>query len=420
MSRGQVRTLRPDGTRPRWLGSMGNVAGLRYSYTIPGGCEQMSCFLAMDDRSRSDALDPGRLIQVIKGGSVVWDGTLTDPQPGGGWAITAAGSGTWGSRYVAQYSGAWATDAPDTVIGNAISRGLGWLPSGIGHPAGLFYGQVPDSGSVMIDDMLNQLTAQAAMTWWVKRTPNGNQPQVFAIPAAPTRLLITTEPAPRTLGGDLNAIEIRYCSAPDLGQGYPAVYSTVFAVDQPSIDKHGRSEAYMDLSSAGAMLSTDAQAVGNAVLQRYQRASFLGPFTAMPGQLRTVGGQAADLGCFFQGNEGPMVCKLMLMDQAYGGEVIPGPVTFLVGRYEYDEDTDTAQITPFQTHAEDFAGLLASRAAGAHGRRFSFSKGGGEAIWWFGKYAKSWGDIHKRHQQGYHPPHHMRPPHHVRRHKHWR
>jgi len=422
MSRGQVRTLRPDGTRQRWLGSIGGVSGLKYSYTIPGGCEQMTCYLAMDDRARTDATDPGRLVQVIRGGSIVWDGTLIEPQQGGGWQIEAAGSGTWGARYDATYTGAWATAAPDTVIGDAVSRGLGWLPSAIGHPSGMFLGQPPDSGGIMIDAMLNQLTSTGGLTWWARRSAAGNLLQCFTIPTAPTRLLVVSEPVPRTLGGDFNAVSVRYCSVPDLGQGYPAAFSNVWAVDQPSIDKHGRTEAFLDLSNAGAMLSSDAQNVGLAVLKRYQRASFAGPFVAAPGQLRTVGGQPVDLGCFFQGNDGPMVCKLLLTDQAYGGEVIPGPVTFLVGRYEYDDDADMAAITPFQTPDEDFGGLLSAGQAGAHGRRVSVSRGQGRLIWWFGKYAKSWSDIHLRHQIGYKPPQHkhrMRPPHHVNRHRHW-
>jgi hypothetical protein len=306
----------------------------------------------------------------------------------------------------------WATLAPDTVISNAIGRGLRWLASSVHGTTGLYFGQAPDSGSIKIDAMLNQMTAPGGLTWWIRRVPRGNQLEVFPMDdTAPTRLLLATEPAPRTLGGDINAIEVRYCSAPDLGAGFPAVYSTIWALDQPSIDKHGRFEEYMDLSSNGVMPSGDAQNAGLAVLKQYKRASYAGPFTVRPGALRTMGGQPVDLGCFFQAGEGPMVCKLLLLDQGWGGEVLPTSPVFMTGRYEYSDGDDVAVITPFQTQAEDFAGLLAGEAGSVHGRRFSFSKGNGSAIWWFGKYAKSWGDIHRRWRPR-NPPSHggRRPP----------
>src|SRR5262249_23092141 len=139
----QIRTSAPDfsGARRRYLGQLGIVSGTRYSFTVPGGCEQLTTTLGCDLRLRTDALDPGRYVEAVLGGSAVGDGILDEPQPGdGGWSITAHGSGTFGSQYRADFS-AWATDAPDTIIANAISRGLNWLTPSIGHPAGMFLGQ---------------------------------------------------------------------------------------------------------------------------------------------------------------------------------------------------------------------------------------------------------------------------------------
>jgi hypothetical protein len=390
VSRSTVRTLRPDGSGGRYLGSLGPVSALTYSYTIPGGCETMACTLGLDTRSRTDALDPGRLVHVIRGGSVVWDGMLAEPQQASGaWSIMANGSGTFGSRFTADYNPAftgggevgWGAAAPDAVIASAISRspgpGLNWLPSAVGTTAGLYFGQAPDPGAIMIDAMLTQMTAPGGLTWWIRRTPAGNLLQLFPQDdTVPTCLLVATDPAPRTLGGDVNAIQVRYCSAPDIGASSPARYSTVWALDSASIAKHGRTEAYEDLSSNGAMLATDAQNVGLSILRRYKRASYAGPFTARQGQLLTMGGQPRDLGCFWQGNEGPMVCKLLLTDNGWGGEVLPGSPLFLAGRYEYDDDAGTAAITPFQTMSEDFGGMLTAAASSARGRRFHINRHG--------------------------------------------
>ncbi len=412
MAHSQVRTLRPDYTGGRYLGSLGPVAGLTYSYTVPGGCETMSCTLGISERSRTDALNPGRIVEVVRGGSVVWDGMLAEPQQAaGGWSLQANGSGTFGSRFNADYGigNSWAALAPDTVIASAIAKGLNWLPSNVHGTSGLYFGQVPDSGSIMIDAMLSQMTAPGGLTWWIRRTPQGNLLELFPQDdSVPNRILVATDPAPRTLGGDINAIEIRYNSVPDIGAGFPAKYATVWATDDNSIAKHGRSEAYVDLSSNGAMLSSDALSVGTSVLKRYKRASYAGPFSVRQGQLLNTGGQPADLGCFFQGRDGPMVCRLMLADQAYGGEVLPGAPTFMAGRYEYSDDDQTAQITPFQTMSEDLAGMLSERAGRQHGRAFYKLVGPHRAIWYF----KGSKDVHYRRKYGRPPP----PRHHHKHH----
>lgn len=381
----QIRTVAADGTsRPRYLGAIGPVGAVKYSYTIPGGCEQFSCGLAVSPRLRTDALDPGRRLHVLRGASVVWRGILDEPQQSDqGWTLSAHGSGTWGSEFAADYSGPWTVQAPDGVINNAVGRGLQWNASAIGHPAGIYLGQPPDPGSVQVDAALNQMCSLGGLTWWIRETPGGPVPQMFTLPTTPNRLLVATAPAPRTLNGDINAIEFRYQSAPDLGAGYPAVYSTLWVTDSASIAKHGRMETYFDMSSTGVQMASDVTAVGNFVLSNYQRASFAGPFTVLPGELLTVSGNPVDLGCFFQANDGPMVCKLLLMDQAYGGEVQPGPVTFLAGRYDYDEDAEAATITPFQSGRSDFASMLSARAAENHARRVVAFGGPSELVWWF-------------------------------------
>jgi hypothetical protein len=366
MSRGQVRTTRPDGSGQRYLGELGTVSGLTYDFTVPGGCNQLTCSLGIPPVRRTQAMDPGRITEVVLGGDVVWDGILDEPAPAdGGWTISAHGSGTWGSEFAAVYSGKWQFSVPDAVVNNAIGRGLGWLPAGEGHPAGIFLGQAQDSGSVQVDDMLNQLTSQGGLTWQVALTPSGRDLQIFPLANTANRILVCADPAARTLGGDINAICLRYKSAPDLNNT-PAVFSTVFATDDASIAKHGRMETYADISDAGVMLASDAQAVGNFVLQRYQRAAFAGPFTVSRGQLLTLGGQPVDLGVFYYQN--PMACRLIMADQGWGGEVSQQQVSFLVGGYAYDDDTDTAVVTPFGTMRHDFAALLAQRAGRARGR----------------------------------------------------
>jgi len=198
-----------------------------------------------------------------------------------------------------------------------------------------------------------------------------------ALPTAPTRLLVSTDPVAPSTDATVNRIKIRYQSAPDLSPaGSPATYALTTASDQASIDQHGAMETYLDLSSAGVMSAANAQAVGNYVLQRYQGGTYAGPFAARPGQLLTVAGSPVELGAFFQASDGPMVCKVLLADQGYGGEVGPGPVSFLVGGYDYDEDAMTVSITPFASLRSDFAAFLADRASLARGRKVVINRHG--------------------------------------------
>jgi len=406
MSRAQIRTLAPDGSNIRYLGALGPVGGVRYSFTVPGGCDQLSATVGIPPTERTDALNPGRLVDAWLGGDSVWNGILTEPEPAPeGWNLTAIGSGNQGANWRATFSGAWASSVPDATINNAEGRGLAWQTSAIGSPATLFKGQAADSGAQAIDEMLNQITSKGTLTWQVKHTPGGDIPQVFAVPTVANRLLVATAPAARTLGGDINAICVRYQSAPDLGNKFPATYATTYRTDPASIAAHGRQETFLDLSSVGPMLLADAQAVATGILTRYQRASWGGPFTVTPGQLLTLGGQPVDLGVYY-GPEQAMVCKLLLTDEGWGGEVALSTPVFAVGRYEYDDDSNTAVIEPFNSLRGDFSALTDERAGLAHARRIIRRWHDGHTQWRFAGTSK-WhqGPKAKR------PRHKARPPH---------
>src|SRR5207244_3791254 len=138
-----------------------------------------------------------------------------------------------------------------------------------------------------------------------------------------------TDPVPRTLGGDINTIVLRYQASADDpgGTGAPAVFATTSVQNAASVAAHQVIETYVDLSSAGTMTAAAAQAVGNSILAVYQRASFAGPFTARYGQLTNPGGVPVDPGT----DQAGTVVKLILCDFGYGGEVSSAtPVQFIV------------------------------------------------------------------------------------------
>lgn len=357
----QVCTFNPDMSRPRWLGQIGHVEALTYSWVCPGGCDQLSCTLMVEATVRTEAMNPGRIVQAFRGGGVIWEGILQEPQPSAsGWKITALGAGNYGTNFVATYTNTWPTGLPDQAVNSAITRGLRWANPGIGSPANIWLGQAVDSGAQTITDLLNLCCTYGSLTWYVSTSVYGNKLSVFTLPSTPTNLLVSASPVARTLGGDVNTVVERYESAADNSTaGTAATYTNTTSTDTASVTAYGPLEQYIDLTQAGVMTSSAAKAVGTNLLNRYQRASFAGPFLLGPQQLRTMGGQSVDLGLGMPA--APMVCQLVLTDYGYGGEVsLLPPISFLVGSYSYDDDSQTAQVTPFQYQSDSFSDLMST------------------------------------------------------------
>lgn len=354
----QLVTCTQQLTEAVWLGHVGHVAGLKYSYSCPGGPNTMSATLQIEADRRVPAMETGRIVRIIRGGGIIWEGIMIEPVPtDAGWTLSANGAGNYGTDYVALYTSTWPANQPDESVNNAIGRGMRWVNPGIGS-TGMYLGNVVDSGAQDITSLLNTATGLGAYTWYVTTTDYGNMLSVFPLPTVPDRLLVANTPVPRTIGADINTVYERYeVSADNPATGTAQVNATTSSQNLTSAAKYGTRETYVDLTPAGVMTAATAQGYGNNVLQRYIHATYSGPFTVGPGQLLTMGGQPVDLGADQAGH----VAQLVLTDYAYGGEVsIHNPVAFLIGGYEYDDDSQTASITPFLYQAADLAGMLSA------------------------------------------------------------
>jgi hypothetical protein len=394
---------------PRWLGSIGHVAQLDYTYSLPGGPDQLTCFLQVEPDYRTDALNPGRIVTAHRGGSVIWEGTLTEPQPTPtGWQIACNGCGTYGSNFGAWWdlnAGAAGWTHLDAPVDYAIGRGLRWTNRGIGKPATIWEGPRQDPGSLTVTDYLNLLTTAGSLTWELRPPASASQfppgpwelsvyplPQDFsgnpvaagsaaqvqtnvlsgdkwkrvdmlqASPRKPPDLyIVNTNPVGRTVKADINTIIVYYQSSGDVTAtsttpASSATYDTTFADQPSSVALHGRMEYYLDISNGGTFTRAQAQAIGANVLSRYIRANFTNSFTVQPGQLINVGGVPVDLGC----NWGGYTCSVQVVNAAGGGEVGFAPVSFTIGLYEYADDTQTAYITPFQSALTDIGSVISS------------------------------------------------------------
>jgi hypothetical protein len=400
-----LRTV-PELSDPRWLGQVGHVAGVDYTYSIPGGPDQLTCVLQTEPDYRTSAINPGRVVTAHRGGSCIWEGTLTEPVPAPtGWTLTANGCGTYGTNFGAWWQpdapGTWNVDAP---LDFAIGRGLRWTNLGLNAPGGAYLGPVQNPGSLTITDFMNLLCTGGALSWQLVQPPSASSfppgPWVldlFPLPtdtsgnpieSAPSNVLssqlftfnrwsrsdlsstlsrrppdlyiVNTNPVGRTITADINTIIIYYQVTADTvaTATVPAVaatYSTTFADIPASVALHGRLEYYLDVSSAGVMTQPQAAAIAANVLAKYVRANFSGTFTVQPGQLLNVGGHPVDLGC----NWGGYMASVQVENFAAGGEVGFGPITFQIGEYEFSDDTQTATITPYQNARTDLASVIA-------------------------------------------------------------
>ncbi len=363
----QVAVAPPGSSNWQYLGTLGQVTALTYGYVCPGGCDSLSMTIMCPASYRTQLFNPGWQVRVYRGGHQVWDGVLDEPQPlaGQGWTLTAVGTGNLGTNYVSFYAigDTWPTGEPDEVVNRAITRGLPWYNPGLNsspYASQFWLGQETDPASQTVTAILNLICTRGGLTWYVNSQPGGqygtDDLTVFPLPTTPTRLLVCTTPVARTLGGDINTIYIRYMvSADNTATGAAAAYAMTYAQNAQSVAAHGELETYIDLSDVGVMTATAAAAIGNSVLQVYQRASFAGPFTASYGQLLTMGGQAIDPGTEQAGS----VVQLILTDFGYGGEVTPQfPISFVVGSYVWDDFAQVATITPYQNLDQSLTGLL--------------------------------------------------------------
>lgn len=402
----------PKPFNPKYLGQIGHVSGVNYTYSIPGGPDQLTCLLQVQPTFRTDALNPGRIVTAHRGASCIWEGQLTEPVPSAtGWQITANGVGTYGTNFGAWYqanlgphdkSNGWNPDAP---VDLAISRGLRWRNNGIGVPAGIYTGPLQNPGSLSITDFMNLLCTGGSLVWeltqpasaanfppgpWeltvydLPTDQNGNPivagpPQqvqtkilvggkwkrVDLLTSKPRRppdlFLVNTSPVGRTIVADYNTIILYYQHLPDRTGtatvlASAATYTTTFVDNPASVAAHGRMEYYLDISNAGPLSAAAAQGIGLNVLSKYIRANFTSAFTVQPGQLVNSGGVPVDLGCNWVGS----VCTIQGVNAAQGGEVALAPLTFIIGQYAFDDDTQTAQVTPYQNVKSDIASVIAA------------------------------------------------------------
>lgn len=392
-------------TVPRYLGAIGPVTDLVYSWKLMGGPDQMSCMLQLPPNERTDAMDEGRVIQILRGGTVIWDGKIQEAVPAasgtqdGGWQITGTGIGTMPQDFLMIYN-TWTNQ--NDAINQAITRGM--RISNPGVPSGVWLGQQQDSGSIFISDLLNLFCQLGGFYWYITVNPTGGggQLNVVAFPQGvdgpssalvPNRLVTISVPVPRNVGSDINTLYFRYQSAPTTNNALTnPTFSVVAQKNALQAAQYGVIEAFEDISSAGYQTSGTVQGLETSLLNRFIPVSYSGPIVVAPGDLMTIGGTPIDPGADDMCGK---VVQAVVSDYGIGGDVVPGAIIFLVGGYQWDDQNEAGSITPYQSVDMSFQSMLGAISAVASGA--SRSTTGKTGFWGYGTAAqeRAWARAHR-------------------------
>jgi hypothetical protein len=350
-----VMTMKQDRTSAEVIGgpSTGPVTGLNWSDTYSGGPADLAFSVQMDTVAQPRALSLGRLVQVLRGGLVMYEGILNKPSPTQtGFDVTAKGAGQWGDDYRDIWT-TW-TDIND-ALAQAKARGLRWK-LGTYSNTPLYLVDQQESGSESMTERLSGVTRPGYYGWHVGLR---NLLSIGPVPSAPTRLLFSSSPQARALV-TVSALYAKYqISADNADSGAPASYGLALATNAASATRFGRVEQEWDISGAGTMSLSTAQAWAAAALSRYTGLSWAGSIPVAYGQYTDLTGVPVDLGCEHSGE----VVRLFLADGPWDADSSPfPPITFPVAKWAFDEGSEGGAATPYNAIETDLGSLLESMA----------------------------------------------------------
>lgn len=364
MGRHQVFSDSPAGGDRVWLGTIGQITGLQWSWSWPGGPEKASFKFWRDARYNHRALTQGRTIGICVGAGKHVTGILSRPGRGNPWEIEVDGMGVVGNNYIAEAFDPFDLDA---VVDAAITRGLPWtritnMPTGIGDRSS----GGGDAQRLSVAGALSKVLPETGQSWHIN--PDGGAIVLDTLPTTPTHLLLTADPARgRTVADYVSAYLVVY------NDSASGKVQTTWVRSTPAENVRPPVEEILDLTGRGQMTGTQARVIAGARLTiKGQRAPFADSFTFAHGMVRNLYGTPVDLASL----KLPMLARLMLTDPDHPAETSYAAATdLLIRRITYFDDTDTVELEPLDLTSSDLKSLLGSASAptadggGSGGRR---------------------------------------------------
>lgn len=354
MTRRGVYTESKSGGDRVFLGELGKIDGLQWSWTWPGGPEKATFRFSRNARFHHRGLTQGRTLAIPCGGGRVWRGNLAAPERGDPWTLEADGLGALASSYIA--------DAPTSgnpfnlqeVVTQAIARGLPWNPvSGLPTGAGDQSTSGGDAERLSVAGVLSRVLPEFGETWYVDA--DGDL-QVAGIPTQVSHNFLTADPAGgRTVHGYVSAYYVVFNHRTTGAVATVWVRNAEAEVSRPPV------EEVLDLTGRGNMTQATAVMIARAKLALAgPRLPFADSFTFARGMVCNQYGTPVDLATV----RPPILGRLLLTDPDHPAETSFAAFTdILIRRTTYYEDTDTLEVEPLDLRNSDLRSLLGNTSA---------------------------------------------------------
>lgn len=327
------------------LGGPSAVTGLRWSTTYPGGDSEWSCDLSFDPTRDHLGLKLGRKLVIAKGGATRFQGSLDQAERGQPWQLSGQGLAVIGGAFTAVDSSGNANTL-NNIVDQAITRGLPWT-----RPSSLTSAGTAASGSKTIAQSLADVGKALGTVWSLSAR---GALTMAAPPTAPSYILQTAQP--------LNPVVTGLTQAVGQYQSTSTATATKTASDSDAQDEYGKREGRYDMTGLGVITATNATTyLTNWLDANIAHKTYTDPITVAAGQLRAYtpsdGTRPAGMG-------GPVDlatvragCLVAVLD-ATAGHTAAGQLQILVGRTDYDADTDTLQLTPVGAKGQNLLAVL--------------------------------------------------------------
>jgi hypothetical protein len=344
------RSFRQDGSRSFWLSQLGTLSGVTYSTSFDGGPVTAQIGFEQAVNFDHEALSFGRRIRAYAGTFPVWGGEIDSPLRGQPWAISCQGIASTLAQYAAETAVASQTaNIYDlaTVIPNATGRGAPFTLPATAYPA---TGTGPE-GSITCDDAMAEAVSQGAH-WQMNYA--GVITMTNSLPTVPTLVVFPGDtPGGRSGDGYANAVVGQY-QFTDGSYHYDGGAGTTPA-NTAEIARWRRRELIQDLTGLGEITTDQAIGAYRAQLALVGATPpWTSPITVGVGQIFTPAGAPVDPAVVPA--LPPTLVQVRLVDpDTLGNGQLP---QFVIGQAAYDGNTNTVQITPYQSARTDFLAAL--------------------------------------------------------------
>jgi hypothetical protein len=337
------------------LARLGAVGGIRFTHGADGGCLEASAELDVPPSFSHSSLTAGRLFEVFDGPVRVWIGKLAPPDRGRPWRLVAAGLAGLGARFASLDSSNLPTTTLSLAVPAAITRGLPWQPPAA-YPAATLTQDAPrDLGALLAATCAAQTPPRR---WGVNRDALLS---LVADPTAPTyRVIGSDNIGGRAIGDYYSTIIGRYYDQTATTTAARPVIKAVIAGGSsgPLATTYGANEYVLDLTALGIIPSATAQSIVNGLLTLTAPMPIVsGALTVHPGQVHTLDGVPARLTTL---TGGALYRFIGVQPDPLGGALrFDLGVDVLIGEVEYDNDSQSAVLTPVNVERPDLGSIVA-------------------------------------------------------------